>query len=323
VRRPCTVALGAVLLLASSACSTTVGSAPPAASVAPSPTASTQPADACIVDSDVARAAGLAEDLVGAGFSVRPLPFAGAAVEIPRGGCALVISVDDSLASAMEQAARGHPDLPFAAAGVAGPPGAIANLAALRTDARDAAFVAGYLAAALTRTGQIGAIGLRRDRAAEAAIQAFAAGAAHRAAAGGTTVRIRGGGPARLLSDQAEVAPVLRRWTDRGVDVLFAASADLRIDPRGDLPRIVVGAASGADQDSGVLARIVPDLAVPARTVAEQVRDGVFVGGEVTGSLADGGVRLDLGEVPESIADAVAAVQAQIGSGRRSATGAP
>ncbi len=271
------------------------------------PTASPVLADACVLVGDDAPSTRIATELADAGLRVRT---SAALADLLDTRCALVLSVSASRGEEMLRAAKEHPDLPFAATGVPTAAADPANLARLDSDVSGAAFVAGYLAAASTSDGVVAAIGLQDDPAAGPAVAAFAAGADHRASQDGARVDVR---PGRLVVDEARAAQAVQRWADAGVSVVLLASEGLASLP---VPAGVRVIGRGGVRPDDALGWIVDDLSVPALAVAQQVADGTFSSGVVEGSLADGGVRLELGDVPEPARGQVDAVAEQVSSGR-------
>ncbi len=273
------------------------------------PTASPVLADVCLLGDD-GSATATAAALTDAGLRVRTsarLP------DLLDTRCAMLLSVSATHADAMAAAAAEHPDLPVAAAGLRSDEPPAPNLVRLGADISGAAFVAGYLAAATSASGSVGVLGQADDPGAHAAADAFASGAQHRASQDGRAVRVRGSGPARLVEDPAEAARVLDRWAARGVDVVLLASAGLADVPK---PPGVAVVRVGEPGVGEALGWIVADPAATAVAVAQDVADGTFAAGDVTGSLADGGVRLVLGDMPSGRQAQVVALVEQVASGR-------
>lgn len=278
-------------------------------------------ADACLVGPPAGSAAAERSDrvegaLTAAGFTVRRTEAVSAA-DVARTfdrlsdrRCALVLSVTDELGPALAAAAGDHPDVPVAATGLAAGTDLAPNVAALRFDRTGAAFAAGYLAARTTATGQVAAIGLRADADSPALIASFAAGVRHGATG---PVRTRGTKPPRLVADAVGAKRRLARWSERGTDVAFAASAGLGQAVAATAMSTV---GLGADRVAGALGWIVEDPAVPAVEIAQQVADGRFAAAPIVGSLADGAVRLELGDVPVATRNAVDALALDISAGR-------
>jgi hypothetical protein len=341
----------AVLLLSGCAAGGTAASpSPVSSSVAasasstqatpPPPTPSPVLADACIigavpgrVDDDPTDATKQA--LEGAGFRVRAATAADAAGVGPAAAdllatrCAMMLSVYPPFANAMVAVAKEHPDLPVAAAGVTTPGTPVtlpANLARLGTDARAAAFVAGYLAAGASQTDRIGAVGLRNDPAAADLIGSFAAGARYRATQTGERVGVRGGGPVRLVADAQAAEQLVAGWSEGsagaapGVDVVFFASPGLADGVGADgVLRIGIGDRTGSTAEplpGDALGWLVTDPSVSAAAATQQVADGVFAGGEIDGSFSDDGVRLVLGDVPDPLRADLTSVIDEVRSGR-------
>lgn len=330
----------AVLVLAAGCGSPASTSAPPtsavptpAASAVPTPspspaatvpTASPVLADACVIGPGADATAvdptvDVVQALESAGFRVRT----GVAVtegQVPETAtgllatrCALVMSVYEPYADQLVAVAQAHPDLPVAAAGITSSSTLPANVTRLGFDVGSAAFVAGYLAAGASSSGRLGALGLADDPEAERLARSFVAGARYRASQTGTDVSVLGS--SRRAADDRAAERLLRRWARSGVDVAFTASPGLsRLAPVARQQQIGIGLEQ--ERNPGALGWLVTDPAVSAVAVAQQVADGLYVGGDVDGTLADGGVRVEVGDVPPRLRTQVSAVVDDVASGR-------
>ena len=121
-------------------------------------------------------------------------------------GCNLIATTGIEAAQATAAAARAHPDVHFAVLGATTDP-RLPNLTVVRFHLDQPAFLAGYLAAGLSRTGIVGAFGSVHDPVVIEVLDAFSAGV-------------------QKLNLDRDLAIPLLGWNARSHTGLFAGSVD-------------------------------------------------------------------------------------------------
>lgn len=250
-------------------------------------------------------------------------------------GCDVIVAASIPLAEALVTAAEENPEARFVAVGFTPDP-APANLAGVTFRVGEAAFLAGYAAAATSESGTVGTFGSLNVAPVTDMMDGFAAGVAFFDRSEGRSTRLRGWDPAAgegAFAEDFSAAEGLRLGADlldAGADVIFPAT-----QPGQDL---ALGAAAGAravgvrviwpnvDGCSGapeyceviltsVLARV--DLGVLA--MLRDVVGGGFRDAGYVGTLANGGVDispvLPAPGVPADLADRLEEIRADIESG--------
>jgi basic membrane protein A and related proteins len=256
-------------------------------------------------------------------------------------GCDLVVTVGQELGPETAAAARAHPDRRFLVvdhdlAGVAEGE-RLGNVRELTFKSEGAAFLAGYVAAAISESRIVGAFGGADVEGQAPVLDAFAAGIRAHGADGGGAVALVGWDPVSRhstlfgdLSEESQARGVARTLIEDGADVVFPLAG-----PAG------LGAAEAARQAGGV--RLIgwdtdqflaaPDYADLWLTsvqknvdlaVFEAIRglvDGAFAGGRYEGTLGNGGVGLAPFHaldplVPQGLRDRLAELSEDLVAGR-------
>jgi basic membrane protein A len=233
-----------------------------------------------------------------------------------RRGAGLTVSVGPALAAATERAARANPGSRFAIVGVAhvgtGPtpnPGNPPNLDGVTFRLDQVAFLAGYLAAGMTKSGIVGTFGSIHVPAVTKVMDGFAAGVFRYNLNKGTNVRFVGWDPATESgaftgdpTDRAEGRRAAAQLIVQGADVILseAGAGGLGAGALAQDVGNVVVIGQGADgfvtapQFRDVwLTSLDERVDVAVEAVIRQVVEGSFRGGHTyTGNLRNGGVAL-------------------------------
>ncbi|HXJ64397.1 MAG TPA: BMP family ABC transporter substrate-binding protein [Actinomycetota bacterium] len=221
-------------------------------------------------------------------------------------GCDLVAATGVEAGKAIIAAARANPDTHFAVLGGTGPV-SLPNVTVVRFHPEQAAFLAGYLAAGITRTGIVGAFGGEPDSRVERMLQGFAGGVAKLNADRELAVPLLGWNPVTrrgLFAGSAEDTEAGRRIGQRlvgnGADIVFGVAGNAArgaasvVNGVGDSFMIGSGWdwAQTADAPRNWITSVEERVAVMFRLlVAREVR-GKFMPGVVEATLANGGVGL-------------------------------
>lgn len=254
--------------------------------------------------------------------------------------CDLIVTVGPELAQETLAAARAHPDRRFAVVdvGLAGAGGdRLRNVRALTFKSDSAAFLAGYVAAAVSERGTVGAFGGTDVDGQAPVLDAFAAGIRARNADAGTAVSLVGWDPSTRhsplfghLAQPSQARRVAVELIAEGADVVFPLAGTAGL-----------GAAEAARAAGGVLligwdtnqflaAPEYADLWLTSiekhvdLAVLEAVRalvEGNFSGGRYEGTLGNGGVGLAPFHsldplVPQDLRDRLAELQDDLVAGR-------
>lgn len=254
-------------------------------------------------------------------------------------GCNLIIASSPTLAPAVEDAATTNPFQHYVIidhdyVDDTGTALVYDNLTAITFDTSEAAVLAGYLAAALTDTGIVGAFGHAQRPDVTAVLDGFRLGVAHHNAAQDADVVLRGwdGTVGRFIDGDDTLIggrEVAKTLLDEGADII--------------LPVAIAGAVGTADlmseEDAGlviwlggdgfevmpnhrdrVLTSVLRRAEVLVRNIIAADMAGTHRGGRLIGTLANGGVDLapyHVHEVtvPQALRDALSNVRARLIAG--------
>ena len=266
-------------------------------------------------------------------------------------GCSIIITVGFLAGDATMEAANANPDIPFSIVDYAygenedGTP-MITNNNVLgqvfNTD--EAAFLAGYLAAGMTKTGKVGTFGGINIPPVTVFMDGFYYGVQKYNADNGTKVEVLGWNPADqkgLFTENFESLDDGRTFAqnlvDEGADIVMPVaglvglgSAALASELGTDKLMII-----GVDVDqynldaanqSVYLTSVMKNIDVTTFNAIQSVVEGTFEGGVTVGTLANGGVGLapyhDFdGTVPQALKDQIETIKAGIIDGSVSVKG--
>ncbi len=227
-------------------------------------------------------------------------------------GCSIIVTVGFLLGDATMAAANANPDIPFTIVDYAYADGDITanNVLGQVFNTDEAAFVAGYLAAGMTKTGKVGTFGGINIPPVTIFMDGFYYGVAKYNADNGTKVKVLGWDPAKqsgLFTENFESLDDGRTFAqnlvDEGADIVMpvagpvglgsaALASELGIDKL-----MIIGVDSDQFEsdtaNSGVyLTSVLKQMDVTTFNAIASVVDGTFVGGVTVGTLANGGVSL-------------------------------
>ncbi len=227
-------------------------------------------------------------------------------------GCSIIVTVGFLLGDATMAAANANPDIPFTIVDYAYADGDITanNVLGQVFNTDEAAFVAGYLAAGMTKTGKVGTFGGINIPPVTIFMDGFYYGVAKYNADNGTKVKVLGWDPAKqsgLFTENFESLDDGRTFAqnlvDEGADIVMpvagpvglgsaALASELGIDKL-----MIIGVDSDQFEsdtaNSGVyLTSVLKQMDVTTFNAIASVVDGTFVGGVTVGTLENGGVSL-------------------------------
>ncbi len=261
-------------------------------------------------------------------------------------GCDVIVTVGFLLGDGTMEAANANPDIPFTIVDYAYADGDITNNNVLgqvfNTD--EAAFLAGYLAAGVSKTGKVGTFGGVNIPPVTVFMDGFYYGVQKYNADNGTSVEVLGWDPAAqsgLFTENFESLDDGRTFAqnlvDEGADIVMPVAGPVGLGSAalaGELGTdklLIIGVDS--DQynsdtaNPGVyLTSVLKEMDVTTFNAIQSVVDGTFVGGVTVGTLENGGVSLapfhdQEGAVSAELAAALETIKAGIIDGSISAQG--
>lgn len=234
-------------------------------------------------------------------------------------GCDLIINVGFALAAATRDAAKAHPEVNFALIDSAlsnddFSPLSLPNVKPIQYDTAQAAFLAGYLAAATTKTGKVATYGGMLFPSVTIFMDGFKQGVAYYNAAKSAKVKVLGAESANNqkwsatgnFSDVAKGKTLTEGFFAQGADIVLPVagpvgqgSGQATLDKKGTYVIGVdsdwYGIAAHAEYKANILTSIEKKM---AKAVLEVIKSGVdkkFTGGDenqYVGTLANGGVMI-------------------------------
>ncbi|KPL78361.1 membrane protein [Ornatilinea apprima] len=249
--------------------------------------------------------------------------------------CDLIVTVGFLLGDATAAAATANPDQKFAIVDFAYDP-AFENVLGLTFDTDQAGFLAGYLAAGMTKTGKVGTFGGMQIPTVTIFMDGFAEGVAYYNQEKGTEVEVLGWDPETqtgLFTGNFESTDDGRALgetlMDEGADIIMPVAGPVglgtaaAIMERGNAYMIGVDYdwyVSAPEYASIMLTSVEKGMDVAVFEAAKAVAAGNFAGGAYLGTLENGGVGLaeyhDLDSmVPADLKAEVEALKAMIIAG--------
>lgn len=259
--------------------------------------------------------------------------------------CKNVLSLEPGFAGAVLQIAKDHAEMDFAVMGAVGKTKALTNASGIDFDLRQPAFLAGYAAAGVTKSGRVGAVSdLAADNTtrdpevnpgldtASSWANAFRLGVEYYNQFKGSGVALAAwdqsvGGPVQVASEQMH--DQLLKLADTQVDVIFvmappgesalveglAAKEAVAIWNGQDL------AATSAQLKGNVLTSTVVDPSGCVKKLLKQLQTGSVAGKDYRGTLKNSGVKLaGWGDYAPRFSDSLTAelagIRSQIDSGK-------
>lgn len=219
--------------------------------------------------------------------------------------CDLVVTVGFLLGDATKAAATANPDQKFAIVDFAYDP-PIDNVLALTFSTDEGAFLAGYLAAGMTRTGKVGTFGGIKIPTVTIFMEGFAAGIQHHNSKKGTSVQLLGWDPAKKeglftgdFTNQDNGRRVAETLMDQGADILLPVAGPVGLGAAAAVQDRGKATMIGVDTDQFVsapeyaklwLTSILKNMDVAVFDAVKAVREETFKGGTYVGTLKNEGV---------------------------------
>ncbi len=260
-------------------------------------------------------------------------------------GCNMIINVGFALAAATRDAAKANPDVNFALIDSAlsnddFSPLSLPNVKPIQFDTAEAAFLAGYLAAATTKTGKIATYGGLLFPSVTIFMDGLKQGVDYYNTAKGTKVVVLGAegtdsskwAATGDFNDQAKGKTLTEQFFAQGADIVLPVagpvgigSGQATLDKTGTY---VIGVDSDwyglpahTEYKANILTSIEKKMASAVLEIIKSGVDGAFAGGDenqYVGNLANGGVQISAEHdvaYPAGIADEVETLKADIIAG--------
>ncbi len=239
--------------------------------------------------------------------------------------CNIIITVGFLLGDATSAAATANPNQPFSIVDFAYDP-TIPNVVGQVFNTDEAAFLAGYLAAGMTKTGVVGTFGGIQIPTVTVFMDGFSLGVDYYNQQKGTSVEVKGWDPASqtgLFAGNFESTDDGRRLgealMDEGADIIMPVAGPVGLgtaaaaQERGSVMIIGVDAdwvLTNPDYQAITLTSVMKNMDVTTVNVIKSVMDGSFQGGVTVGTLDNGGVGLapyhDFdSQVPQALKDEI------------------
>lgn len=221
--------------------------------------------------------------------------------------CDLIITVGFMIGDATKAAAEANPELKFSIVDYAYDP-AVANIVGQIFNTDEAAFMAGYVAAATTKTGIVGTFGGMPIPTVTIFMNGFAMGVEYYNKQKGTEVKVIGWDIAtqsglftQSFDDQQKGRELAISLMDEGADIIMPVAGP-----------VGVGAAAAMKERGGVynigvdsdwvltvpeyaditLTSVMKMMDATTTSVVKSVIDGNFAGGNIVGTLVNNGVAI-------------------------------
>ncbi len=221
--------------------------------------------------------------------------------------CDLIVTVGFLLGDATKAAAEANPNLKFSIVDNSYNP-VVPNIVSQAFQTDEASFLAGYLAAGVTKTGTVGTFGGMQIPTVTIFMDGFANGVAYYNTVHGTSVKVLGYDPAAKtglftndFSDQQKGNDMAVSLMDEGADIILPVAgpvglgAAAAVEARGNAYIIGVDSdwyLTAPDYKNIELTSVMKLMDVTTVNVIKSAMDGTFKGGNTVGNLANGGVAL-------------------------------
>ena len=222
-------------------------------------------------------------------------------------GCNIIVTVGFLLGDATKAAAEANPDVPFSIIDFAYDP-TIPNVAGQVFNTDEAAFLAGYAAAGMTKTGKVATFGGIQIPPVTIFMDGFWAGVQYYNAQKGTDVQVLGWDPVAQtgsftgnFESKEDGRTLGLAFMDEGADIIMPVAGPVgegtaaAAKERGDVWIVGVDADwynTVPDFKDIVLTSVLKNMDVLTKEAIKRVIDGTFEGGVIIGTMENGGVGL-------------------------------
>ena len=220
--------------------------------------------------------------------------------------CDLIITVGFLIGDATKAAAEANPDMKFSIVDYSYDP-PIPNVVGQIFNTDEAAFLAGYLAAGVTKTGKVGTFGGLPIPTVTIFMDGFARGVAYYNQLKGTNVEVLGWDPANpdaglfsnSFDDQQKGRELAVSLMDEGADIIMPVAGPVGLGSAAAIKERGNAYLIGVDSDWVLTSPEYADITLTSVMklmdsttfqVIQSVVDGTFKGGNVVGTLENKGV---------------------------------
>jgi basic membrane protein A len=257
-------------------------------------------------------------------------------------GCTLIVTIGFDMATATRDAAKDNPDTDFVIVDSAlsednGDPLTLDNVKPVLYNTAEASYLAGYVAAAASKSGMVGTFGGMQIPPVTAFMDGFAQGVEKYNEAHGADVKVLGwdreaqnGLFVGNFTDTTQAAALSQSLLDQGADVimpvagtLVSAAATPLQDSGSDIALVGVdsdGYVLNTDFQDLFLTSVLKNMAITTKDVVLEAANGGFSSDTYTGTLSNDGVGIAPlhdreSSVDPAVLDEVEELQQQIADG--------
>lgn len=222
--------------------------------------------------------------------------------------CDLIVTVGFLIGDATKATAEANPDLKFSIVDYSYDP-AVSNIVGQIFETDEAAYLAGYVAAGVTKTGKVGTFGGLPIPTVTIFMKGFAEGVAKYNEVHGTAVEVLGwdlnddtkGLFTNTFDDQQKGRELAVSLLDEGADIIMPVAGPVGLGAAAAIVERGSGYLIGVDSDwyltspeyaSITLTSVMKMMDSTTKQVIKSVIDGTFTGGNVVGTLANNGVQI-------------------------------
>ena len=244
-------------------------------------------------------------------------------------GCNVIVTVGFLLADATKAAAEANPTVQFA---IVDSNTSAANVQGLTFATDQPSFLAGYMAAATTKSGIVGTFGGINIPPVAIFMQGFAKGVEYYNAQKGTSVKVLGWDIAKQdgtfsgdFNDQTKGTSIAKSMSDEGADIIFPVAgpvglgaSQFAMDSAGKVKIIGVDvdmSISNPDAASVYIASVLKNIDAAVLAAVTDTVNGVKTSDNYVGTLANGGVGVAYTAVPAELQAEVEAIGKGIADG--------
>ncbi len=220
-------------------------------------------------------------------------------------GCTMILTVGSFYADSTKYAASIYPNTKFSIIDTIID---LPNVVSQVFQTSEASFLAGYLAAGMSKTGAVGTYGGMCIPAVEAFMDGFANGVDYYNQQKGTSIKVLGwdrekqtGTCIDSFSDKTKAQDATKNLMDQKADVILAAAGGASSGSLTEISSRGTGLFIGVDADMAlefpddeqyILTSVLKKTDATTLSVISQIADGTFAGGKIIGNLENGGVGL-------------------------------
>jgi len=227
--------------------------------------------------------------------------------------CKLVIGVGFNIAADLTESAKANPDIQFALIdasfiGADGKPATLPNTKPLLFKTAEAAYLAGYASAAMTKTGKVATFGGIQIPSVTVFMDGFADGVAAYNKAKGTNVQLLGwdkasqnGSFTQSFDDQTLGKEQAQQFISQGADIIMPVAGPVGLGAaaaaKADGNTWIIGVDSdwyeaNPDYSSIVLTSVMKEIGASVEQAIQDSVNGKFSSTPYVGTLANGGVSI-------------------------------